>query len=87
MKTQKVVSKKEMMEEMKKYSIMKTDACYAVDGKTHYSVMKETPVPKELKGLVTKSFIMAISETFNTKHAAEIALQKLLQSRRSNNLA
>lgn len=37
---------------------MKTDACYAVDGKTHYSVMKETPVPKELKGLVTKNFIM-----------------------------
>ena len=78
---------KEMMEEMKKYSIMKTDACYAVDGKTHYSVMKETPVPKELKGLVTKNFIMAISQTFNTKHDAEIALQKLLQSRRSNNLA
>lgn len=87
MKTQKVVSKKEMMEEMKKYSIMKTDACYAVNGKTHYSVMKETPVPKELKGLVTKNFIMAISQTFNTKHDAEIALQKLLQSRRSNNLA
>lgn len=76
-----------MMEKMKKYSIMKTDACYAVDGKTHYSVMKETPVPKELKGLVTKNFIMAISQTFNTKHDAEIALQKLLQSRRSNNLA
>lgn len=63
----------------KKYSIMKTDACYAIDGKTHYSVMKEVPVPKELKGLVTKSFIMAISQTFNTKNDAEIALQKLLQ--------
>lgn len=63
----------------KKYSIMKTDARYAIDGKTHYSVMKEVPVPKELKGLVTKSFIMAISQTFNTKHDAEIALQKLLK--------
>lgn len=62
-----------------KYSIMKTDACYAIDGKTYYSVMKEVPVPKELKGLVTKSFIMAISQTFNTKNDAEIALQKLLQ--------
>lgn len=60
---------------MKKYSIMKTEARYAIDGKTHYSVMKEIPVPKELKGFVTKSFIMAISETFNTRHAAEIALQ------------
>lgn len=49
--------------------------------------MKEVPVPKELKGLVTKSFIRAISETFNTKHEAEIALQKLLQSRRSKNLS
>lgn len=58
---------------------MKTEARYAIDGKTHYSVMKEIPVPKELKGFVTKSFIMAISETFNTRHAAEIALQKLLQ--------
>lgn len=60
---------------MKKYSIMKTEARYTIDGKTHYSVMKEIPVPKELKGFVTKSFIMAISETFNTRHAAEIALQ------------
>jgi hypothetical protein len=34
---------------MKKYSIMKTEARYAIDGKTHYSVMKEIPVPKELK--------------------------------------
>lgn len=42
---------------------MKTEARYAIDGKTHYSVMKEIPVPKELKGFVTKSFIMAISET------------------------
>lgn len=65
---------------MKKYSIMKTDARYAIDGKTYYSVMKEIPVPKELKGLVTKSFIMAISQTFNTKPDAEIALQKLLQN-------
>ena len=40
---------------------MKTEARYAIDGKTHYSVMKEIPVPKELKGFVTKSFIMAIS--------------------------
>ena len=40
---------------------MKTEARYAIDGKTHYSVMKEIPVPKELKGLVTKSFIMAIA--------------------------
>lgn len=46
---------------MKKYSIMKTEARYAIEG------------------FVTKSFIMAISETFNTRHAAEIALQKLLQ--------
>lgn len=76
-----------LMKEMKKYSIMKTDARYAIDGKTYYSVMKEVPVPKELKGLVTKSFIRAISETFNTKHEAEIALQKLLQSRRSKNLS
>lgn len=59
---------------------MKTEARYAIDGKTHYSVMKEVPVPKELKGLVTKSFIMAISQTFNTKPDAEIALQKLLQN-------
>ena len=36
---------------------MKTEARYAIDGKTHYSVMKEIPVPKELKGFVTKSFI------------------------------
>lgn len=68
---------------MKKYSIMKTDARYAIDGKTYYSVMKEMPVPKELKGLVTKHFIMAISQTFNTKHDAEIALQKLLQKNES----
>lgn len=27
---------------------MKTEARYAIDGKTHYSVMKEIPVPKEL---------------------------------------
>lgn len=38
MKTQKVVSKK-AVEEMKKYSIMKTDACYAVDGKK-YDIIK-----------------------------------------------
>ena len=29
---------------MKKYSIMKTEARYAIDGKTHYSVMKEIAV-------------------------------------------
>ena len=26
---------------------MKTEARYAIDGKTHYSVMKEIPVSKE----------------------------------------
>ena len=58
---------------------MKTEARYSIDEKTHYSVMEEIPVPKEFKGLVTKSFVMAIPHTFNTKHAAETALQKLMQ--------